>query len=67
MFINDEDDIECHYGTCEAPRNATGITSCIHCGGELIKVDGLWYHWSSFENGQLVDGAQVQDYVKRGF
>jgi hypothetical protein len=65
VFINDEDDIECNYGTCKALDGDTGITSCIYCGGELIEVNGLWYHWTSFNSdGTLVDGAQVQDYVR---
>jgi hypothetical protein len=68
VFTNSEDDIECNYSPCEAPRGATTITSCIHCGAELIEVKGLWYHWTSFNSdGTLVDGAQIQDFVKKDF
>jgi hypothetical protein len=65
MFDNDPEWNECDTNTCQAREGATGITSCVYCGGELIEVDGLWYHWSSFDNqGNLLNGAQVQDYVR---
>lgn len=63
---NDDHWNECDTNTCQAPEGATGITSCVYCGGELIEVNGLWYHWSSFDNqGNLFKGAEVQDYVKK--
>lgn len=64
-MIEKDERPECWNSTCEAPRGETQITSCIHCGGELHQVGNLWYHWSSFEQGQLLDGAQSQDYVKK--
>jgi hypothetical protein len=33
-------------GTCVADPGAKGeISSCIYCGKELIKIDGMWYTW----------------------
>jgi hypothetical protein len=55
--------LECDTGNCEAPKGSRSITNCIHCGGELIEENGIWYHWSSFNNGVLMQGAQPQDYV----
>lgn len=54
----------CRLGSCEAPKNARGITSCIHCGGELIQVGGFWYHHSQFyDDGSLIQGTEPQDTV----
>ena len=62
---NDEEWNECDTNTCQAPEGATGVCSCIYCGGELHEVNGLWYHWTSFDNQwNLIEGAQVQDYVR---
>lgn len=50
MENDTEDDyIACDYtGTCVAPRDARGITSCIYCGKELHQVKGLWYTWDAY-------------------
>jgi hypothetical protein len=62
---NDDEPYECEGGYCQAKAGETGVTSCIHCGGELHEINGLWYHWTSFDNQwNLIEGAQVQDYVK---
>ena len=34
-------------GTCEAPSFAEGTTNCIHCGKELIRIDGRWFTWEA--------------------
>lgn len=50
----------CDYGNCQAIKGTRGVTMCIHCGGELIEIEGKWYHHSQFEHDVL---GQPQDYV----
>lgn len=33
-------------GKCTAAYGDSGISSCIHCGGEMFEEDGKWYHHS---------------------
>lgn len=40
----------CHYtGMCAAAKTDDDISNCIHCGGEMHKVNGSWYHWTQFD------------------
>lgn len=55
---------ECYDGKCDAPANATGITNCIHCGGELREINGFWYHHSQFDGEKLISPENWQDYVE---
>ena len=32
-------------GICCAPYGARGVTLCIHCGKELVEIDGQWFTW----------------------
>lgn len=42
-----EDELPCDdTGICVAHPDVKGdVTSCIYCGKELIKIDGMWYTW----------------------
>lgn len=60
----DNGDACCNYNKCEAAKGETVITSCIHCYGELLEVDGKWYHHSQFdENNNLISPDMYQDIV----
>jgi len=65
-YCKDDDQTPCCWnGECEAPKNAQGISMCIHCGAEMLEVNGLWYHWSQFDNnGNLIspENQQSQEY-----
>lgn len=50
----------CHFFICEAAKTDNDISLCIHCGGEMNKVNGSWYHWSQFENGILISPEHPQ-------
>lgn len=53
------------HGLCEAWDDDRGISNCVHCGGELREVNGLWYHHSQFNNDMfLISPERPQDYVK---
>jgi hypothetical protein len=46
-----DDDVTpcCDYGTCEAADcyesdKDGAISNCIHCGGEMFKDRGVWFH-----------------------
>lgn len=32
-------------GICEAPEHDRGLTNCVHCGKELVEVNGVWLTW----------------------
>jgi hypothetical protein len=33
-------------GVCCAPYGEeAGVTNCVHCGKELVKVNGQWFTW----------------------
>ena len=57
----DDEEIACDIsGICEAPREARGITNCIHCGKELIEKDGKWWTWDA----DLHPRQEPQGYVE---
>lgn len=62
-MFNDEKP-ECWDSTCEAREGSRGITLCIHCGAELLEINGFWYHYSQFENGLLKSPESPQNIVK---
>ena len=48
MFDDEEQGILCNItGTCEAPKGARDIASCIYCGKELHEKDGKWWTWDA--------------------
>jgi len=64
----DCDDLEdpcCNMGNCVADPTNNNITNCICCGGELIAVNGYWYHHSQFNwDGTLISPERPQDIQK---
>lgn len=55
---------ECENGHCQSDEGFHSICNCIHCGAELLALNGFWYHWTSFDlEGNLIDGAIIQDTV----
>jgi hypothetical protein len=53
----------CDNGKCEAKEGDSGTTNCIHCGGELQEVNGMWYHHSQIEQ-HANDLGDPQDIVR---
>lgn len=52
----------CNAGHCEALAGEQVSAMCVHCGSELIELDGAWYHHSQFEQDFL---GQPQDYLSK--
>jgi hypothetical protein len=40
----------CDLGTCDAYPTSEDTSVCVHCGGEMIRLNGFWYHHSQFED-----------------
>lgn len=41
----DDDEPCCSFGgVCTAAKTKYNISNCIHCGGEMHKIKGFWYH-----------------------
>lgn len=46
--VEDDEDPVCGVvGRCEAPKDARGITNCIHCGKELHEKAGEWWTYDA--------------------
>lgn len=43
----EEEEPICNNGHCEAPKDARGITNCVHCGKELRESDGYWWTYDA--------------------
>ena len=41
----------CDNGTCDsaATDKTETVSHCIHCGGEMFKEEGIWWHHSQKE------------------
>lgn len=52
----------CHYtGICEAAKTDNDMSTCIHCGGEMHKVNRFWYHHTQFDDdGNLISPENPQ-------
>lgn len=52
-------------GRCDAGDQTGSIGLCIHCGAEMIRVGGEWFHWSQFDaNGDLFPDSPPQSFLK---
>lgn len=55
----------CYYGNgmCEAALRDKDFSMCVHCGAEMFKEDGIWYHHSQKEipiNERYMEHTQQQ-------
>jgi len=59
------------HGICEVEKydeeGSSDIGSCCFCGTELRRVDGEWYHYSAFDDNDLLIDKDYQTHGYNGF